>query len=163
MFWGGFSWSTRSSLTSLFGDPDAPKGGVSGRTIRNLYAEVLPTICEPGGIFLQDNAPTHTSRVVKQFLAEFSSAHRVTIIDWPAYSPDLNPIENLWQILKEAIYKKNPSLGTLGINRDSYDRLVRVAVGCWEEIEEEVLKNLVKSMRRRMAALIRAKGWYTKY
>jgi transposase len=163
MFWGGFCWSRRSSLTPLLGDPSAPKGGVSGNTIRALYEEILPTICEPGSIFLQDNASVHTSHVVKEFLSEFSTENGVTILDWPPYSPDLNPIENVWHILKEAVYKKSPELGTLVRNRDSYKRLVRVAVGCWEEIKEDVLKNLVKTMHQRLAAVIRAKGWYTKY
>lgn len=153
----------RSALTPLQGDPLSKKGGVSGNTIRALYEDVLPTVCEPGSIFLQDNAPTHTARVVQEWLGEWASAHGITILDWPAYSPDLNPIENLWKILKENIYKKDPELATLTSTIASKERLIRVAIGCWHEIKEDVLHELVKSMRRRLSAVIAAKGWYTKY
>lgn len=61
------------------------------------------------------------------------------IMDWLAYSSNLNLIENVWYMLKEVIYKKDLELGTLRRNRDLYERLVCVVIDCWEEIKVEVL------------------------
>jgi transposase len=55
--------------------------------------------------FLQDNAPYHRSKVVLDWLEE----QKVDLIKLPPYSPDLNPIENLWANLKTRIEARNPS------------------------------------------------------
>ena len=95
MFWAAFSGLPRRlGLIPLFGDPTSRRGGVSSRTIEELYQRVLPTLLnsiDSNAIFQQDNAPVHTARIVRDTLNEIECE----IMEWPPYSPDLNPIENL--------------------------------------------------------------------
>jgi transposase len=163
MFWGAFGWNIRTSLVPLLGDPDSARGGITGRVIRDCLEENLPTIASPRSIFMQDNASTHTARVVQNWLRNWAEEHRVELLDWPPYSPDLNPIENLWAILKENIIKAYPELSDLPKNDETLQKLCEAAVAVWEEIKDRVLNKLVHTMVKRLQAVIDADGWYTRF
>lgn len=85
------------------------------------------------------------------------------MVDWPPYSPDLNPIENLWKLLKEGIAKAYPELTIMPKNNLTLQRLREAAADVWENLKEEVLHSLIESMPRRLEAVIEARGWYKKY
>lgn len=118
-----------------------------------LSSQMLPsakTLIGGKYIFQHDNDPKHTSKVVKEFLAQ----KKVKVLDWPAMSPDLNPIEQIWQLLKVKVKARNPS----GI-----PALKTIIQEEWDAIAAPVCEKYVKSMSRRLQAVINAKGAHTKY
>jgi DDE superfamily endonuclease len=161
MFWASFSGSTRrTGLIPLYGDPNSPRGGVNRFVILDLYRRILPTLlADPRSIFQQDNAPSHTAHIVRDYIASLGRE----IMIWPPYSPDLNPIENLWTLLKQKIYQIRPDLLHMPNNDATLDILVDTAEQAWQELDLTILENLSESMPRRVQAIIDANGWYTKY
>jgi transposase len=161
MFWAAFSGECRrTGLIPLFGNPESLRGGVDRFVIRDLYRRVLPTLIMPGGIFMHDNAATHTAYIVRDTLYEMG----IEVMDWPPYSPDLNPIENLWALLKAKIYEICPRLKeNLPKNQETWELLLDTAERAWQELDPHYLVDLSESMPRRVKAVIEADGWYTKY
>ena len=108
---------------------------------------------------MRDGARIHTANSVKEWFQE----HGIILLDWPAYSPDLNPIENLWAILKELINKEYPTLFKEGASQAAIDHFARVINEMWHEIPQEVIDSLIKSMDQRVNHVLAAKGWQTRY
>lgn len=75
-------------------------------------------------------------------------------MEWPAYSPDLNPIENIWSIMKGKVRRNNPE--TIA----ELEEQIQIA---WDSINEDQIENLINSMTRRCEAVIKARGGHTKY
>lgn len=151
MFWGGISGRFRKG-PGLFWE----KGW---RTINlQSYCEhVVPLMADyvrRGGLLLmQDNARGHAA---KDTLAYMRSLGLVPIF-WPALFPDLNPIETLWNRIKDIIEEKD-----LEIYR-SYLKLKRAIIEAWETITDEEIRDLIRTMLARCQAVIDADGWHTKY
>jgi hypothetical protein len=68
------------------------------------YYNRLPEIVKRKVIFMQDNAPSHASYLTKAFLAQHGFVGR-KYMNWPAQSPDINPIENYWSVFKSKLYE----------------------------------------------------------
>ena len=101
-------------------------------------------------IFQQDLAPAHTAKTTKTWFND----HGITVLDWPANSPDLNPIENLWGIAKRKMKDMRPN---------NAKELKAAIEASWSSITPQQCHRLIASMPRRIKAVIHAKGAQTKY
>jgi transposase len=126
----------------------------SERYTEILGNEMLPALDLIGDrqntIFQQDNAPCHTAGIIKDFFKE----NNIVVLDWPANSPDLNPIENLWSWLDIQLSKR--VIGTL-------DELRAVIIDILSNVPLEICHNLVDSMPNRINECLTVKGGMTRY
>ena len=147
MVWGSMAQSGVGSLRIM-------EGSVTSAS----YVRLLSTCLQRDGeslvgdnfIFQQDNAPAHTAKATKNWFER----KKIDVLQWPAQSPDLNPIEHFWVIMKRRVAQKCPQ---------SIPHLIKIIEEVWKSISSETTKRLVQSMPRRVRAVIGAKGGSTRY
>ena len=134
---------------------------LEGRITAKIYIELLENYLLPfinnlenknNYIFQEDNAPIHTAHIAK----DWKKDNNIASLPWPAQSPDLNPIENLWDVLERRVRKHKP----LPRNQDNLWQILQEE---WLKLDIDICNNLVDSMPRRIAAVIANKGNPTKY
>lgn len=150
MFWGGFNGTTKGPC--LFWEKE---WGTIGQ--QSYSDRIIPLIdgwirMNPNIQLMQDGAPGHTGGNTRAELLD----RGIRSIFWPAYSPDLNPIETVWNSMKDYVAENYPE-------KLSYDQLRGAVKTAWESITPEFLGNLVAEMPARCAAVIAANGMHTRY
>ena len=111
-------------------------------------------------LFMQDNARCHKAHCILEFLQE----NRVSVMDWPPQSPDLNPLDNLWGEFKHQFHKRFTEL----FNHPSKSLEARYRYGevlqeVWYNQGLEMVDSLVRSMPKRCQFVIEAQGGWIKY
>ena len=102
-------------------------------------------------VLMHDVAPCHRSKAVSEYFLR----SKVEILDWPEYTPDLNPIKKWWSYIKNKAAEKQ---------RYTAKELVSAIKEVWvKEISTDYCTSLVKCMPSRLAAVVREKGGQTKY
>ena len=102
--------------------------------------------------FMHDNASIHASRSTRDWL----TAHKIGTVAWPACSPDLNPIENVWGTLVRDVYKGNKQYSSV----NELKKAIQVA---WNRLQPTALHDLVSSMPRRLFEVGLKQGGATHY
>ncbi len=103
-------------------------------------------------IFMQDNVPCHKTRKVISFLER----KRIPTLDWAPQSPDFNPIENIWNIIKTRRYKK------FGVPRSKVE-LIEQIFKIWEKLTVDDAENCIGNMERRFQEVVPMNGRPTRY
>lgn len=116
----------------------------------NLIRSAKKLGLEKKFVFQHDNDPKHTAGVVKDWLKE----NKIETLKWPAFSPDLNPIEHLWEELERRMKKNHPS------NREE---LKEMLLKEWNSIGVDVTEKLVDSVPNRLYECVRVRGYPTRY
>ena len=157
MFWRGISLEAKAELVFITGANIGRRS--KGLTSQHYIEEILVDHVMPFSgyigenfIFMQNNAKPHTAPIVRPCLEEVE----VPVMAWPARSPDLNPIEHLWDELKKRVRSRNTAPTRLGE--------IQIAIHEeWDRIPQDFIKKLISSMKRRMQAVIQARGGNTSY
>jgi transposase len=104
-------------------------------------------------IFQHDNDPKHTAGNIKNWLAK----QEFKVMEWPAQSPDLNPIENMWALLKQRLYR-NYEQPPKGMN-EHWERIHET----WYKITKEECQKVIGTMHKRCKEVIKMKGHWINY
>ncbi|KMQ82797.1 dna-mediated transposase [Lasius niger] len=150
MVWAGIMLGGRTDL-HIF-----DKGSITGKRYRDEVLE--PTVRLFRGavghefIFMDDNATPHRAALVDDFL----ESEDIQRMQWPANSPDLNPIEHVWDMLGRGIAAFCPP-------PSSIPELKTALLQVWETLSTELIITLIESMKNRCAACVAARGGHTPY
>ena len=108
--------------------------------------------------FIQDNAPSHRSRLTRTNLAQKG----IPCIDWPAYSPDLNIIEHVWNWMKNWM-QENYWQARYDVAKVPLSVLRGVIQEAWDSCPNSYIQDLFDSFPRRCQAVVEARGGLTRY
>lgn len=132
---------------------------INGILRKEQYNSILIHHAVPSGlrligqnfIFQQDNDPKHTSKLCLNYLDQKSYQNVLKVMKWPAQSPDLNPIEKLWEELDRKVRIKCPT---------SESHMWELCQEAWNKIDSNILNKLINRMSGVCSEVIKKKGGY---
>ena len=144
MIWGGISFNTKTQCVQICGNLNAAR----------YQDEILNRVCIPQlnhnscMTLMHDGAPAHTACAIRDLL----QASRINILPWPSCSPDLNPIEHIWDVIGRKVRARDPR---------NVRELERAVLEEWNILQQHVCQEYVRSMRSRCRAVINTNGGHT--
>lgn len=151
MFWGCMDYNGVGPLIPISGNMNADD------YVELLDVAVKPFILDNFGemeniSFQQDNCSIHTATKTKNYL----NLNGFNVLEWVSRSPDLNPIEHLWDHLKRQIRKQVHI-------PEKKKELIELIEKLWYEIPVEVVRKLIDSLPNRCQKIINANGYHINY
>lgn len=149
MVWAAIGWKNNTEIIVC-----------SSKMNQENYKEILQEnilgkgyhLAGPEFVFQQDNASIHTALSVKQWF----STKKLRVMEWPAKSPDLNIIENLWGTLSRKVYANGRQFHSTLELQDSIKT-------CWKQISRKEVQSLYNSLPNRIFEVINKNGACTHY
>jgi transposase len=147
MMWATISNDRKSSLVHVPGNLTAVR--YRDEIIQPHHMHVIDRQRE---LIHQDNARPHTARVTMDYLEQ----NNINVLPWPSKSPNLNPIEHLWNQLDKRVRQQQPPHQTL-------NQLRQMLQQKWRTIPRNNVRNLIEYMPRRCRTVLAARGGHTRY
>lgn len=150
MIWGCICWEGVGTMTPIEGNINAAK--YQDILEENLWPVLARHFPQNGYFFQDDNAPVHRARSTQEYVAR----NRINCLSWPAQSPDLNIIENVWLFIKRKLQSRSGAI-------KSKENLIEEIRQIWTQNTPAYIKSLYGSIPNRIQHVIRLKGHLTKY
>ena len=151
MVWGCISFGCKLPLVEIQGNMNAQR-----YCDDVLTAHAVPHIdnhpLQDHPVYMHDGATPHTAHITQDLLRQ----EAVDVLDWPSRSPDMNPIENMWDYLKRELNSPNNIIRNVADLRFEIHRI-------WNDIPQASIRRLIYGCRRRVNALLAARGDFTQY
>ena len=147
LVWATVSYNHKTDLHIVQGNTTALK---YRDTV--LIPTVYPLVAHTGLTFQDDNARPHRARIVTDYVQQ----QGLQTLPWSARSPNLSPIEQLWDELEMRPYERHPGIRT----RQQQEQVLRQE---WQAIPQRTVRNVINSMRSRVNACIDRNGGLTRY
>ena len=142
MFWGGVYYDGKTELVRIDGTVDGPK-------YKEMVDKYLVRKCLlRNHSLLQDCASSHTSRVVQDY---FDAKPEITVLQLPAHSPELNPIEKVWGWIKHQLTKRETPTKT----KDELEEAVREI---WEQMPQNIIRKFISYQNQNVNEILIAGG-----
>ena len=144
--WGGIMHGVKTDLVTVIGTLTAVD-----YCNQIVVPHIAPFVRRHNATLQQDNARPHTARHTQGVFL----THGIQKLEWPARSPDLSPIEHMWDILGRRVRSRNDVHNVRTLERALHEE--------WQNIPIADVNKLIASMRKRCTAVIRANGGHTQY
>nr|KAG5712395.1 hypothetical protein BaRGS_023974 [Batillaria attramentaria] len=150
MVWAGFTYDHKIALEVIDGNMTAVK--YRDDILRDVILPFKQQHPVENFILVDDNVTSHRARIIQAY----KNTTNIVTEDWPARSPDLNVTEHVWDMLQRAVRDRQPPPNNVA-------ELTRAVQEEWNNLDQQKLRRLVRSVPRRCREVIQARGGYTHY